>query len=71
MNDEADQPPRALSSIAKRTAELGFGMACDSRTGALLRALAAMPPAGRMVELGTGTGTARAGSWMAWMRTLA
>jgi predicted O-methyltransferase YrrM len=43
-----------------RTASLGFGMACDVRTGALLRTIAATKPAGRLVELGTGTGVGTA-----------
>ena len=50
------QAPPRLDGILARTAELGFGMASEPRTGALLRALAASKPGGRMLELGTGTG---------------
>lgn len=35
-------------------------MACDARTGALLRTLAALRPGGRILELGTGVGTSTA-----------
>ena len=53
-------PPAALPRILERTAELGFGMASEERTGALLRTLVASKPAGRFLELGTGTGIATA-----------
>ena len=59
MND-LPHPPRALAGILQRTAELKFDMASESRTGALLRTLAASKPAGRFLELGTGTGIATA-----------
>ena len=42
----------------ERTAAIGFGMASESRTGALLRTLAASKPGGHLLELGTGTGIA-------------
>jgi predicted O-methyltransferase YrrM len=35
-------------------------MACEPRAGALLRTLAAFKPAGRLLELGTGTGVGTA-----------
>jgi predicted O-methyltransferase YrrM len=54
------RPPRALSAIQARTAELNFGMASEPRTGALLQILAASKPGGRFLELGTGTGIATA-----------
>ncbi|HYZ24501.1 MAG TPA: class I SAM-dependent methyltransferase [Rhodopila sp.] len=60
MNDAATRPPPALARILQRTAHLGFDAACDVRTGALLRALAAMRPGGWLVELGTGTGAGTA-----------
>jgi len=42
MNDLAYvQPPAALAHILKRTSELGFELASEDRTGALLRTLAA------------------------------
>ena len=52
--------PRAIPSILADTARLGFGMASDAQTGALLRVLAASKPGGRVLELGTGTGAATA-----------
>jgi predicted O-methyltransferase YrrM len=51
-------PPSKLARIAERTASIGFGMASEPRTGALLRTLAASKPGGRLLELGTGTGVA-------------
>jgi predicted O-methyltransferase YrrM len=48
--------PPSLESIRRETDEIGFTMASDRQTGELLRALAAMRPAGRVLELGTGTG---------------
>jgi predicted O-methyltransferase YrrM len=53
-------PPAALKTIVDRTAELGFAMASEPRTGAVLRMLAASRPGGRLLELGTGTGLATA-----------
>ncbi|HEX5412963.1 MAG TPA: class I SAM-dependent methyltransferase [Terriglobia bacterium] len=57
---ELVQPPRALAGIEARTRALGFDMASEPRTGALLRALAASKPGGRLLEVGTGTGVATA-----------
>ena len=48
--------PPALAAIQADTAKLGFSMASEPRTGALLAALAASKPGGRLLELGTGTG---------------
>ncbi len=61
MNDlqYLEFPPQ-LAQILARTEELKFTMASEPRTGALLRVLAASKPAGRMLELGTGTGVATA-----------
>jgi predicted O-methyltransferase YrrM len=56
------QPPAALAGIEARTRAMGFEMASEPRTGALLRALAASKPGGRLLELGTGTGVAT--SWI-------
>ncbi len=53
-------PPAAAAAIARDAAALGFDMASEPRTGALLRALAAAKPAGRMLELGTGAGLSAA-----------
>jgi len=54
------RPPAALARIRERTAQLHFDMASEDRTGALLRTLARSKPAGRFLELGTGTGVATA-----------
>lgn len=53
-------PPQSLPAIEARTRELEFPMASEPRTGALLRALAASKPGGRMLEIGTGTGISTA-----------
>ena len=53
-------PPQSLNAIEARTRELDFLMASEPRTGALLRALAASKPGGRMLEIGTGTGISTA-----------
>src|SRR6185503_6750199 len=50
--------PAALNEIEARSKRLDFGMASESRTGALLAALAASKPGCRFLELGTGTGVA-------------
>jgi predicted O-methyltransferase YrrM len=61
LNDlDLVQPPATLAAIEARTLAIGFGMASEPRTGALLRALAASKPGGRLLELGTGTGVATA-----------
>jgi predicted O-methyltransferase YrrM len=52
--------PKQLQAIMRDTAALGFGMASEPLTGALLRTLAASKPQGRFLELGTGTGVATA-----------
>ena len=59
MNDRP-HPPAALAQILQRTTALNFDMPSEPRTGALLRTLAASKPAGRFLELGTGTGIATA-----------
>src|SRR5260221_8243391 len=56
----ADALPPVWRQIQARSAALGFGMASDADTGALLRGLAGSKPAGRLLELGTGTGLATA-----------
>lgn len=56
------QPPSMLERIVARTHALGFDMASEPLTGALLRALAASKPRGQFLELGTGTGVAT--SWL-------
>jgi len=52
--------PAHLNAILDRTEVLGFKMASEPRTGALLRTLAASKPNGRLLELGTGTGVSTA-----------
>jgi predicted O-methyltransferase YrrM len=57
MNDqEISRKPAALDAILTDTDALGFNMASEQKVGALLAALAASKPAGRFLELGTGTG---------------
>ena len=48
--------PPPLDAILRDTDEVGFTMASDAQAGMFLRALAAMKPGGRVLELGTGTG---------------
>jgi predicted O-methyltransferase YrrM len=48
--------PTALDAIRSDTEAIGFTMASEPKTGSLLRTLAASKPAGRFLELGTGTG---------------
>jgi predicted O-methyltransferase YrrM len=52
--------PASLALILARTNAIGFTMASEPSTGALLRTLAAAKPNGRFLELGTGTGSATA-----------
>ena len=53
-------PPAVLPYILRESEALSFDMASDVCTGALLRTLAASKPAGRFLEIGTGTGIATA-----------
>ena len=48
--------PSVLAAIEAATKELGFTMASNDETGALLRALAGSRRGGRLLEVGTGTG---------------
>jgi predicted O-methyltransferase YrrM len=60
-DDRSSLPrPSVLEAILRETADLGFSMASELHTGSLLRTLAASKPAGRFLELGTGTGVATA-----------
>ena len=52
--------PAVLEAILQDSRAIGFGMASEAKTGSLLRALAASKPAGRILELGTGTGVGTA-----------
>ena len=57
MNDhEIIRRPQVLGVIQDDTDALGFTMASEPKTGALLTVLAASKPGGRFLELGTGTG---------------
>ena len=57
MNDrDITHIPAALDAIRRDTEAIGFTMASEPQTGSLLRTLAASKPAGRFLELGTGTG---------------
>lgn len=56
------QYPSAYSQIEKSTVALGFTMASDVLTCSLLRTLASTKPAGKFLELGTGTGLST--SWI-------
>lgn len=56
----APEAPPVLDAIEHDTRAIGFPLASDRATGALLRALAASKPAGRLLEVGTGTGVATA-----------
>ena len=63
MTEEANQPcPKSYLEIDEATKASGFTMASDILTCSLLRTLAASKPAGRFLELGTGTGLST--SWI-------
>ena len=63
MTDEIRQPiPSFYLEIDKATKEHGFTMSSDILTCSLLRTLASTKPAGRFLELGTGTGLST--SWI-------
>jgi predicted O-methyltransferase YrrM len=57
LNDlDLSRTPAMLGAIYRDTEALGFAMASEPKTGALLAALAASKPGGRFLEIGTGTG---------------
>jgi predicted O-methyltransferase YrrM len=56
IDETISRTPRTLAAIQRDTAASGFDMASEPKTGALLATLAATKPAGRLLELGTGTG---------------
>jgi len=63
MTEEINQPfPRAYIEIDVLTKSSGFTMASDVQTCSLLRTLATTKPAGKFLELGTGTGLST--SWI-------
>src|SRR5258706_13192769 len=49
-------PPAAFKALQEDTERAGFMLACEPKTGAILRTLAASKPGGRLLEIGTGTG---------------
>ena len=52
--------PAALPQIEARAAAIGFSTSSDPKMGALLAALAASKPGGRILELGAGVGVGSA-----------
>ncbi|MFZ3467888.1 O-methyltransferase [Streptomyces sp. 4.24] len=56
MDDTPNRFPDSLPALRAAAHEAGFSMSCEERTGALLAALAAARPGGRILELGTGAG---------------
>jgi predicted O-methyltransferase YrrM len=54
------RPPAILPAILEETGKMGFPMASEPQTGALLRVLAAAKPGAQFLELGTGTGLSTA-----------
>jgi predicted O-methyltransferase YrrM len=63
MNEDIRQPiPQHYRAIDEATKSSGFTMASDIMTCSMLRTLAASKPAGKFLELGTGTGLAT--SWI-------
>ncbi|MPR35616.1 O-methyltransferase [Salmonirosea aquatica] len=61
MTDVINQPfPPTYLAIDQATQSHGFTMPSDPLTCSLLRTLAASKPAGRLLELGTGTGLSTA-----------
>jgi len=63
MTENIYQPlPKTYLDINEATVTSGFSMASDVQTCSLLRTLAASKPAGKFLELGTGTGLST--SWI-------
>jgi predicted O-methyltransferase YrrM len=70
--------PEPVALAAERAARAGFTLSCDPGTGRLLSVLAAaVPPGGRVLELGTGAGVGTAwitdglshrADWPGWVR---
>ena len=57
MNDaDIRRQPDVIRSIVSDTEAMSFTMSSEPKVGALLAVLAASKPAGRFLELGTGTG---------------
>jgi predicted O-methyltransferase YrrM len=62
MIDTEIKLPRSYNSILHESKQIGFSMPSDLQTGSLLRTLVSAKPAGKFLELGTGTGLSL--SWM-------
>jgi len=63
MTDKINQPsPKTYRQIEEATKASGFTMGSDALTCSLLRTLAHSKPAGKFLELGTGTGLST--SWI-------
>jgi predicted O-methyltransferase YrrM len=61
MTHEINSPfPKTYTAIDEATKSSGFTMASDVQTCSLLKTLAASKPAGKFLELGTGTGLSTA-----------
>jgi predicted O-methyltransferase YrrM len=56
MIDTEIKLPRNYNSILHESVQIGFSMPSDLQTGSLLRTLVSAKPAGKFLELGTGTG---------------
>lgn len=61
LTEETGSRPGIVREALERAARRGFGYSCEDPVGPLLAALAAaVPPGGRILELGTGTGVGAA-----------
>lgn len=56
MDNLVQNPPPAFYAIQREAQHIGFELSSEPLTGALLRALAASKPGGRLLEIGTGAG---------------
>lgn len=57
LNDLSNlMPPAAFQPLSADTEKAGFTLACEPKTGSILRTLAASKPGGSFLEIGTGTG---------------
>lgn len=63
LSDENIKVPEFYAQINEGSKKIEFSMPSDLKTGALLRTLAASKPAGRFLDIGTGTGLSL--SWLA------
>jgi predicted O-methyltransferase YrrM len=63
FSDDNITVPKFYSHIKEESEKIAFSMPSDLKTGAFLRSLAASKPAGRFLDIGTGTGLSLA--WLA------